>query len=1144
MEFYKKIEEDIKELINETESESSFLKDKERLINNRLGTNYLMDFDEARLWRKSLFLSSNAIMLLNYDPYNRLAKRVIKECAEVYENFYRTSEKFDKQYCAILAALCYDISGYQANALCLIREVPDYELLDTNDLDSEDLLTDNYILGNITKLLNKKLYYAYEEVNLDTQNENEGKKLYNKAMYSFYNAALYGIDNEFLPIMNEAYTYFLKQGNSHISHLLFLLMYRLTVFDKRSIWRKMGENVDISNPQWISYLKILTINPYKDNEIQDSKDRISLFEFWLSQIDAIDSGYLLDNQNYVIQMPTSAGKTLIAELAILNALVRYPNKKCIYVAPYRALSNEKEQELSKKFSLLGYSVTSLNGSYELDDVQVFIMDEADVLLATPEKLDILFRVRPEFFNELSLIVIDEGHMIGDYSERSALLEFLLIRLKMKFPNLNTLFISAVLSEKSISELSRWISGKSDNVISSPTIDGFSWEPTRRFISKFYWEEEIGMLEYINLPFNVDKKTTKNLLTVQTIGKSKFPKKDKGVYNKSQTAALIAYNLLDSGGTLIFCSRPDWSYSVASKMLEYIEYLVSKNQSVLPYFELNENSSSYKLALKWYGDDSIITKSLKRGIGIHNGIMFEPVKRAVEKDYRSGVLRVLVSTNTIGQGINFPIKNLIIHSLVQNHSKKDYKAISVRDFWNIIGRAGRAGLETEGEVIFLSNSEKDDALFEKYINKNNLEDIKSYFSIVIEKLVSNRINPEEYSDLLEIGSEAHIIHILAEELYENKGMEEIVELISDNSLFKFQTNSEDIMVIASEFKNIASNINGRKTKGEIVAFSKTGLCLSSNETILEYIQENIDYLKEVIEKDNYLLLIKIIFNFLYEHGLREMKSNHTVKFENLSLEKGFEFIEAWLNGLNIRDLKQLWIDADDKYKPDSNRMELFIQELLYYRYPWGVSAFITLLSYKLDIVWDNIPKNIKSLPMFLRYGVSSPNACIAMALGIGDRELAIKLSETFSSQTMKGFIFAITNLTKERLERKEFSSLEIEEIIQIGLKYNLKKRDYSRFVFEVRGIRFNEFRKLTSKDIIKNQVLEYKREITNQYDPFAIAIYMNDQQVGYVPRDVAKIIATDMDLNKTEYSIRVLKVIPFGNASKTWNRIRVIMKKEN
>nr|WP_302053266.1 DEAD/DEAH box helicase [Bacillus sp. FJAT-29790] len=865
----------------------------------------------------------------------------------------------------------------------------------------------------------------------------------------------------------------------------------------------------------------------------------------MSQIEAIDSGYLSNNQNYVIQMPTSAGKTLIAELAILNALVKYPNKKCIYVAPYRALANEKEQELSKTFSLLGYSVTSLNGSYELDDLQVVIMDEADVLLATPEKLDILFRVRPEFFDELSLVVIDEGHMIGDFSERSALLEFILIKLKMKFPYLNTLFISAVLSEHSISELSRWLSGKSDNVISSPIIDGVSWEPTRRFISKFYWENEIGKLEYINLPFNVNGKNTKNILYVHKIGSRKFPKMTNGGYNKSQTAAIISYNLSNSGSTLIFCSRPDWSYSVASSLFEYIEYLDSKNQSIISYFTLNEKSSSYKLALRWYGDDSIITKCLKRGIGIHNGIMFEPVKRAVEEDYRSGVLRVLVSTNTIGQGINFPIKNLIIHSLVMNHTKKDFKAISVRDFWNIIGRTGRAGLETEGQVIFLSNGDKDNEIFEKYIKKENLEDIKSYFTVLIEKLVSNRIT-QEYSGLLEIGSESHLINILAEELFEEKGLDEIINLVSDNSLFKFQRNSEDVKALATEFKNIASNINSRKTKNEIVAFSKTGLSLASNEIILEYIQENIDNLKVIVEKDDYLQLIKLIFSFLDDHYLREMNSNHTMKFKNLSFEKSFKFIEAWINGCKISDLKQHWVDADSKYRPGSNRMELFIQECLYFRYPWGISAFITLISYRLEMDWDNIPKNIKSLSMFLRYGVSSQNACMAMALGIRDRGLATKLSESFSSQTMRGFILALINSTKESLERKEFNSQEIGEIIQIGLKFNLKKYynrgNNSTFVFEVRGIRFDESRKLTSKDIIKYQNLKYKREITNEYDPFAIAIYNNDKQVGYVPRDVAKIIATDIELNDTVYNIKVLNVIPFGKKSTAWNRIKVIMKK--
>ncbi|TGL26397.1 DEAD/DEAH box helicase, partial [Leptospira bourretii] len=87
-------------------------------------------------------------------------------------------------------------------------------------------------------------------------------------------------------------------------------------------------------------------------------ERKSIFEFWTSQIRALENGILDRDENFVVQMPTSAGKTFIAELLILKNLIENPNKKCIYIAPFRALTHEKEIELSKNLSKLGYSVSS------------------------------------------------------------------------------------------------------------------------------------------------------------------------------------------------------------------------------------------------------------------------------------------------------------------------------------------------------------------------------------------------------------------------------------------------------------------------------------------------------------------------------------------------------------------------------------------------------------------------------------------------------------------------------------------------------------------------------------------------------------------------------------------------------------------
>jgi len=120
-------------------------------------------------------------------------------------------------------------------------------------------------------------------------------------------------------------------------------------------------------------------------------------ELWQSQKSAIASGFLSSAASFVIRMPTSAGKTRIAELAILNALTHEAHRRAIYIAPYLALVSEIESNLQDVFGGLGFQVSTLVGSFELDDLDGYLIQSTDVLVATPEKLVALTRVRPDYF---------------------------------------------------------------------------------------------------------------------------------------------------------------------------------------------------------------------------------------------------------------------------------------------------------------------------------------------------------------------------------------------------------------------------------------------------------------------------------------------------------------------------------------------------------------------------------------------------------------------------------------------------------------------------------------------------------------------------------------------------------------------------
>lgn len=666
----------------------------------RLSASFNRTYDESYLWNRALYLSTNGSILINDSANRKLAMRSLRESAEIYEYLSSISERYDREYALILASLCYDIAGYQANALCLTRRVEDYQFESTDE--KVDTSSDNYILQHIKFILLKNIVKAKANIVSDL-NIDLGIKLFNNFISKWYDNVLTGADNDFFDSVKNSYEYYLNASNLPVSHLLFLLTVRLKLYLERSIWVNLRKNETIKdNSTWTKYIRLLTHDNYTNNRVKDTDTRISKFEFWTSQLRALEKGVLEIDDNFVIQMPTSAGKTFIAELCILNHLVKNPGKKCIYIAPFRALTNEKENEMSIYLAKLGFSVSALSGSYEMDEFQQIILEDTDVLIATPEKIDLLLRLKPVYFDDISLIVVDEGQIVGDISSRASLLEFLIARLKMKIESVKVLFISAVMPSENADEYSVWLSGKDTNVIRSllhqdSPVDE-QWEPTRKLIGRFNWDGNDGRIEYKNVETEEEETGKKSAAFIPYIIKAKqyggkYPNRSASS-RKAQTSASLGFELSKDGNCLIFCGRVVDTQRVGKALLDIIGILEENNEEIPEYFHADSEKESYFFAVKWYGADSYISKCLERGIGVHFGDMPEPVRRSVESDYNLGNLRVLVSTSTVGQGLNMPIKHLIVHSTIIGYAGTPQK-VRVRDFWNIVGRAGRAGKETEG-----------------------------------------------------------------------------------------------------------------------------------------------------------------------------------------------------------------------------------------------------------------------------------------------------------------------------------------------------------------------------------------------------------------------------------------------------------------
>ena len=155
-------------------------------------------------------------------------------------------------------------------------------------------------------------------------------------------------------------------------------------------------------------------------------------------------------------MPTALGS---AELPTRS---NYP-PRCIYVAPYRALATEVESSFASLFQDLGYGASTVPGGYDQDAMGEELAASDDVLVLTPEKLDLLFRLQSDILNDVRLIVIDEGHIVSD-AQRGPKFELLISRLRRRLPG-EFLMMSAVVNQ-TLEDFAVWLSGDRQNSVST------------------------------------------------------------------------------------------------------------------------------------------------------------------------------------------------------------------------------------------------------------------------------------------------------------------------------------------------------------------------------------------------------------------------------------------------------------------------------------------------------------------------------------------------------------------------------------------------------------------------------------------------------------------------------------------------------
>lgn len=415
--------------------------------------------------------------------------------------------------------------------------------------------------------------------------------------------------------------------------------------------------------------------------LKSSNDNVSAYLSFLGydslyppQQLAVEHG-LLDDTSLLITTPTASGKTLIAILAAIKTLEK--NKKVVYLTPLRALAYEKYLEFAS-INKSGIFSKKIKVKISTGDFNTSSTDlsSSDVIIMTNEKIDSILRHNAPWLSNVGLFISDEIHIIGD-SDRGSVLEMVLTKVKKYYSSSQILGLSATVTNAS--EIAEWLKSK---LIES------SWRPTK-LIEGVYSE---GIIHYNN--------NTRSYVT------------ESGRDTASMTTDLIMDSLKGNVQNLVFVETRKRAVSLAKKVSDLVYKTLSSEE--------RKNALKVSKQILDEGDDTDLTKNLSNlissGIGFHHAGLSLHSRGIVEEAFKDGSIKSLFATPTLAAGVNLPARRVII----TNVTRYDFVygasvPISVLEYKQLCGRAGRPKYDTHGESIILSDSRTShEELYEHYI----------------------------------------------------------------------------------------------------------------------------------------------------------------------------------------------------------------------------------------------------------------------------------------------------------------------------------------------------------------------------------------------------------------------------------------------
>ncbi len=417
---------------------------------------------------------------------------------------------------------------------------------------------------------------------------------------------------------------------------------------------------------------------------------------------AVEAG-LMEGEDMIVASPTASGKTFIAELAMVNQVIK-KGGTAVYIVPLKALASEKYEDFTERYEELNVSISV----GDLDDEGDYL-ENSDIVVTTSEKLDSMLRHNPSWIHEIELVVTDEIHLLTS-ENRGPTLEVTLTRLR-DLLDFQMLGLSATISNSN--ELADWLDAElvESNYRPVELKEGIMEGNTVEFYPEDYEIQDS------------DEKTEED----RESGASAFKtgteiqeEEEKEVESETffvddhhgrKTLNLVKNTLEKDKQTIIFCSSRKGAEKSSDRCGKVVREDISRGE---------------RKDLKRYANDILnvlgsptsqcerLAENVKKGAAFHHAGLVTRQRQLVEQAFKEGLIRTVSATPTLAAGVNLPAFRVIMRDL-KRYTGRGMEFIPVLEYEQMTGRAGRPKYDDYGEAISIAkNPGTKDKILERFV----------------------------------------------------------------------------------------------------------------------------------------------------------------------------------------------------------------------------------------------------------------------------------------------------------------------------------------------------------------------------------------------------------------------------------------------